>query len=67
MESGKNILNDLDQLSDSLLLKRIREIREEYKICQEVTFAEGDNVLYVDLDNVLSIRVLLSRAKNILN
>ena len=45
------------------LLEKIKQVRMKYKICREVTFGEGDNELYVDLENVLSVRTFLSRIK----
>lgn len=59
----KETLGGLDKLPDAELMEKVREIRRNYKICQEVTLGEGDNELYVDLENVLSIRTFLSRAK----
>lgn len=59
----KEELNSFDKLSDSELLEKIKQVRMKYKICREVTFGEGDNELYVDLENVLSIRTFLSRIK----
>lgn len=59
----KETFDGLDKLPDSELIEKIQRIRQEYKICKEVTLGEGDNELYVDLDNVLSIRTFLSRAK----
>lgn len=59
----KETLDGLDKLPDAELMEKMGEIRGNYKICQEVTLGEGDNELYVDLENVLSIRTFLSRAK----
>lgn len=59
----KETLDGLDKLSDSELIEKIQDIRQKYKICQKVTLSEGDNELYVDLENLLSIRTFLSRAK----
>lgn len=56
-------LEGLDKLPDIELIEKVEEVRKKYKICQEVTLGEGDNELYVDLENVLSIRTFLSRAK----
>lgn len=59
----KETLDGLDKLPDSELIEKMEEVQKKYKICQEVTLCEGDNELYVDLGNILSIRTFLSRAK----
>lgn len=59
----KEILEGLDKLPDIELIEKVREIRKKYKICQEVTLGEGDNELYIDLENILSTRTFLSIAK----
>lgn len=60
--SSKEI-DGFDKLSDQDLLVSIRKLREKYKIVQQVTINEGDNELYIDLENILSLRTMLCCAK----
>lgn len=59
----KNEIEGLNKLSDEELIDKFKTIREKYRISKEVTLDEGDNELYVDLENALSIRTFLSAAK----
>lgn len=59
----QDVFEGFNKLSDVELIEEMKHVRERYKICREVTFDEGDNELYVDLENVLSVRTFLSRVK----
>lgn len=59
-----NELIGLNKLPDVELAEKIKSFRLKHKMCREVIFSEGDNELYVDLENVLSVRTWLSRSKS---
>ena len=53
-----NLMNDIE------LLQKIREWRTDRNIPDKVVLPDGDNELYVDMNNPLSIRAWLSVIKN---
>ncbi len=59
----KDEISGFEKLPDDELIEKFRIIKEKYKITNEVTIDEGDNQLYVNFDDVLSLRTLLSVIK----
>lgn len=57
-------LNEMEKCNDDELLLKIRKLREKYGIPQEIVIQEGDNELYIDLENILSVRTMYSVVKN---
>ena len=49
---------------DKALINEIKKWRNKYSIPQRILLADMDNMLYVDLENSLSIRALFSIIKN---
>lgn len=61
---NKSEIKDWGKLDDSKLLTQVHSLRKKYGIPKEIVIPEGDNELYVDLENIISIRTMLSRIKN---
>lgn len=59
----KEEIKDFEKLSDNELIERFRALKERHKITNETTIDEGDNALYIDFNNVLSLRTLLTVVK----
>ena len=60
---GKETKAFVDIKDDSELLRKIKEWQEGRNIPDRVLLADGDNELYIDLNNPLSIRAWLSVVK----
>ena len=60
----KTEIKDWEKLDNLSLLKQVRALRKKYNIPQEIIIPEGDNELYVDLENILSIKTMLNRVKS---
>ena len=60
---GKEIKDFTGEKNDDVLLIKIKEWRDKRNIPEVVLLADGDNELYVDLNNPLSIRAWLSVVK----
>lgn len=57
-------LKHMMHLSDEELLDNIRVFRTENRLPQCIIIQEGDNELFIDLENLISIKTMLSLGKN---
>lgn len=59
----KDILNIINEEDDILLIKKTKLWRIENNIPEYATLADGDNELFIDFDNMISLKTFLSVVK----
>ena len=61
---GYKKLKELGKLSDNELIEQIEKLREEVNLPQLALFPKGDNVLFIDFKNLLTVRAFISAIKD---
>lgn len=56
----ENYVKDFDKLSNDKLLAKTKELQKQTNIPRLITIPSGDNELFIDLNDILSIRILIS-------
>ncbi len=57
-------LKEMEKLQDKDLIEQIEKLRNKIGLPQLALFPMGDNVLFIDFNNILTIRAFLSAIKN---
>ncbi|MBR3303268.1 MAG: lantibiotic dehydratase, partial [Bacteroidales bacterium] len=57
-------LKSLEKLEDNLFMVQIEKLRNEIDLPQFALFPKGDNVLFIDFKNILTIRAFISAIKD---